>query len=1051
MRKNKKVLLSIIVFFTILVSGYQVFATNIPGAKIEFSEEYLEYLDYLEYLGGNNEKQTIAPRMYDIPKATSVIENPLKLVSMLGTSVEQPFSLRSCIPENMVVKNQSPTDTCWTFASLASLETNLALKKWKKQLPTIVYDFSEMHMDYATSRIFLDGTNEFGYNRVAGSSGVVGMPIAYLTNGLGAIAEEEMPFSTNREQIYLTDIQDKEVITQVNDIVTFPSYSPTDDLTQIKQQMKEHIKNYGAISASVHASSWTEGSRIYNSETAAVYCDSTSYKIDHSVAIVGWDDGYSVKKFVKGNRPQNNGAWIVKNSWGIEAGDEGYVYISYEDANIYKQLTGIVDAQTEISYDNIYQYDEFGGYLKFTANSSKLYLATEFDKKTAEEYLTQISINAPETYTCKVYVNPNGISKLESDLLPVLLKTGETETINAGYHTIEFAEPVKINADNFVVVLEIQGTRTDKISTLVEINYGEFYPSNPSAANHVYDYVTIADSKCFLATGAGFKANTWDDASKMYVTSKGKLPNFDTTIKAFTISKIFENISIETEPSRTTYIKGQDFDSTGMIVKANYSNGDSDEITDYSILNGEDLVLGQTSVTIVYEGKTVTQDIEVIENEIESISVKSPPVFNQYWAGEDFNDYGMVIEAVYLDKTTQIITDYRVIDGENLKNEQSTVTIEYEGHKATQTIDVQINSVEKLEITKEPITKEYVVGQNFISTGMVVKATYKNGLTKEVLDYTIHDGNNLNEGQTSVTIEYEEQTVKQPITILAKTVIGINIKTMPAKTQYIQNKEELNLTGGVIGISYNDGTTEEIPMTSDEISVQGFDDEESGTQTITLTYCGKSIQFEIEVKELPKPENSNFDNIQVSVNEIKSYYFTDVSKQEYITFNVEIKDFIKTTVNDELEHYYYLSSSPNEKNITDWIEIEQIQEADNQITFGINTLDISNYEELVNANTIYLYVKEIATRNDMLQEKITLPLDLKVKNIDIEQYVDGKKKADVNTGTITDFTPSEAPDNTTAPVIIPNAGMNIIVIIAVVAILIIGGIIYYGYNDIEIK
>ena len=378
----------------------------------------------------------------------------------------------------MIIKNQNPTNTCWAFASLATLESHFALQDYKKGIKTpIIYDFSERHMDYATTRQFKDGEiNEYGFNRVPGSVAVIGVPMAYLTNGLGAISEEEMQFETNSNIIDISEIQNKNVITQVNDIITFPSYSATDDKTLIKQQMKEHIMSYGAISADIHI-----GATVYNTETSALYCnDASIYKVNHTVAIIGWDDSYSAENFVEGNRPENNGAWIIKNSYGTDFGDEGLFYISYDDVNIYKRLTGIQNAQTEVTYENLYQYDEFGGFTKYKSNgASKVYLATEFDKKTTEkEYLTQVSIHAAEKYTCKVYVNPNGTSKSMEDLQQVQLATGETETFEAGYHTIEFLNPVKINSENFVVVIEIEGVQEDYVTMMIEFNYGEFYKNN---------------------------------------------------------------------------------------------------------------------------------------------------------------------------------------------------------------------------------------------------------------------------------------------------------------------------------------------------------------------------------------------------------------------------------------------------------------------------------------------------------------------------------------------------------------------------------------------
>lgn len=1053
MKKPKKILMSIIIYLSIILLSCPIFAVSAIDGEIEFSESYLEYLG----LNEDDKQNTTVPRMYDIPESNTEIVNPFKLVSLLGSSSTPKFSLKKYIPENVAVRNQLPTDTCWAFASIASLESHLGFQDFKFGNSKVIYDFSERHMDYATSRVFLnDEINEYGFNRTAGSVGTVGMATAYLTNGLGAISEEEMKFDDDLNMINLGDIQGKKVITQVNDIVSFPAYTATDDTTKIRQQMKEHIMNYGAIDASIHGFGLlsTESS-VFNSETSAAYCNSTAYSIDHAVSIIGWDDDFPLENFVEGNRPSQDGAWIAKNSWGEGFGEGGFYYISYEDANVYRQLTGIENAQTEITYENLYQHDEFGGFLKYKINgTSKMYFATEFDKKTeGKEYLTQISINAPETYTCKVYVNPNGTSRLMKDLVPVELETGETETFEAGYHTIEFLNPIKINSDSFVVVLEVQGTQTDSITAMIEMNYGGFYtdPKYQYAANHIYDNVTIADEKCFIATEDEFNNNEWRITSKLNTTSEGRLPNFDTTIKAFTTSKVLESIAITTPASTTTFIEGKDFEPTGMVVKGYLANGDIVDITNYTILNGENLTLDQTSVTISYNGFTTTQSIEVVENTVEKLLIKTLPQNTVYWAGDDFDATGLEIEAEYKDGTRKVITDYKIEDGQTLENSQTTVTIEYEGKTVTVDIIVNQNSLIKIEITQVPNKVNYVARQNFDSTGIVVTATYANGNSKVITDFEVSDGNDLYAGQTAVTIKYEEQTALQAITVIEKAVTGISIKAMPTKTEYIQTKEELDLTGGIIEISYNDGLTEEMLMTSDSVNVTGFNNEIVGNQIITLTYEGQTAQIEVEIIELLKPENSILDDVQGNVTGIKAYYFSDKNQKEYVVLNVEISNIIKSTENEKTEYYYYLSPNPNEENITGWVPIDEIQELDGKLMFEINSLNITNYEELVNSNKIHLYVKEVATRNNMTVEVVTDSLALDVENINIEKFVDGEKMADVNSDTIIDSIPAEKEDNTTVPGIIPNAGKNIVMIFFTLVFSIIGRVAYLKYKDIKIK
>ena len=161
-----------------------------------------------------------------------------------------------------------------------------------------------------------------------------------------------------------------------------------------------------------------------------------------------------------------------------------------------------------------------------------------------------------------------------------------------------------------------------------------------------------------------------------------------------------------------------------------------------------------------------------------------------------------------------------------------------------------------------------------------------------------------------------------------------------------------------------------------------------------------------------------------------------------------------------MEYYYYLSSNPQESNIQNWIKIDKFNTNDNKLSFEINTLDNSNYEEISNSDTLYLYIKEVATLNNTQQEKITSSLKLEVENINVEEYVDGKKKSDVDSGTIVNPTPGNktdnksndtVEDNTTASGTIPKAGKGMIIIGIILILMVIGRITYLKYKDIQIK
>ena len=418
----------------------------------------------------------------------------------------------------------------------------------------------------------------------------------------------------------------------------------------------------------------------------------------------------------------------------------------------------------------------------------------------------------------------------------------------------------------------------------------------------------------------------------------------------------------------------------------------------------------------------------------------------------------MVIEAVYTDGSRVVVTDYTVVDGNTLKNGQTSVTIQYQGFTLTQPITVIENAVEEIEITTAPSKVDYIAGQNFDTTGMVVEATYTNGNKRAVTGYTVENGTNLQAGQTEVTITFEGKSATQAITVIEKVETSISVKTMPAKTKYIQNKEELDLTGGVIEIAYNDGNKEDLAMTSSNITATGFDNTILGTQKITLTYKNKTTQFNVEIIELPKPENSNFDDAEGNVKSIKAYYYTDKSKEEYSKIKVEISNMVKAAGNEKMTYFYHLSSTPNAENISDWVEINKVEETANGIAFEINTSDVTNHEELVTAEKVYLYVREVATRNGMKAEEVTPAMALEVKDIKIEEYVDDVKKSDVPSEEITNPTPGDKDNNnsaeedkTKAPGSIPKAGEGILMICLAIALVVIGKVAYSKYKNIQIK
>ena len=73
-------------------------------------------------------------------------------------------------------------------------------------------------------------------------------------------------------------------------------------------------------------------------------------------------------------------------------------------------------------------------------------------------------------------------------------------------------------------------------------------------------------------------------------------------LEVLEVVKTVESIEITTPPAKTEYMVGEDFDPTGMVVTAHYTDGTTDDLSrdKYVIFYGDKLALGRASVTIQY-------------------------------------------------------------------------------------------------------------------------------------------------------------------------------------------------------------------------------------------------------------------------------------------------------------------------------------------------------------------------------------------------------------------------------------------------------------------
>ncbi|MCI7350964.1 MAG: DUF4214 domain-containing protein [Ruminococcus sp.] len=163
-------------------------------------------------------------------------------------------------------------------------------------------------------------------------------------------------------------------------------------------------------------------------------------------------------------------------------------------------------------------------------------------------------------------------------------------------------------------------------------------------------------------------------------------------------------------------------------------------------------------------------------------------------------------------------------------------------------------TVSSIEVSAIPAKTSYFVGDTLDLSGGKVTVSYEDGSSK-VMDITsamVSGFDSTKSGTQTVTVTYEGKTDSYSVSVKTAAVTGIEVSVTPSKTSYYVG-DTLDLSGGKITVSYEDGSSKVMDITSAMVS--GFDSTKSGTQTVTVTYEGKTDSFDVTVNE-PEHEHN---------------------------------------------------------------------------------------------------------------------------------------------------------------------------------------------------
>lgn len=358
-------------------------------------------------------------------------------------------------------RNQGNYNTCWAFSAVGLAEFDLI---HDDKIADKSIDLSELQLSYYTYHNEVDpfgGT--YGDGMTINDYLMGGGHLFYCTRTLlqweGLIRESDLPYDAAGSLNGLDlDYAFNKDVAHLQNVYTL-------NIHKQPQDVKKEIMKHGAAGIGFY----TGGrSGRYNATTyygrtgdtvATFYCPTDNKQADHAVNIVGWDDDFPATGFK--TQPQGNGAWLIRNSWSDQTGNDfnSYFWMSYYDKGL-EDDAWILDFEPADNYDYNYQYD----------GSGYAYKAITFFKEAnvfkvdgaANQQLKAVSISIMEDtnvpYTIKVYTNLANGNNPTSGILATTV-TGKTSY--AGTYTIPLKKAVSVpKGTKYAVVVEFKKENT---------------------------------------------------------------------------------------------------------------------------------------------------------------------------------------------------------------------------------------------------------------------------------------------------------------------------------------------------------------------------------------------------------------------------------------------------------------------------------------------------------------------------------------------------------------------------------------------------------------
>lgn len=362
-------------------------------------------------------------------------KNFLVALLIILLSVSESHSLPSKYQAEITgIKNQTELETCWSFAVLGACESNY-----------LTQNFGTSHDINLSEQELINSVNQNFTIKTTSDT----RPDAFNSSAILT----RQPLVINNESFILRDIY---FLSRNNPFTALDNDS-----------RKNLIIQNGALYSSIYL----DHSQINTYRQRKTYFNNSKGRsTNHDILIIGWDDDFPL--FYFSPRPSQNGAWLVKDSWG----EDKIFWLSYEQ--LISGGTAFILDKNNLN-TRIYYHDELG----YCSAAAYNWSANIFRINEDCEYLKAASFYTPFNNTSyELYIYEFGSVRPDSPVTGHLIASLNGECGLAGYHTVDLPEELSMwHGEYFSIVLKL-GRKVMPVETIREkysdnaiINHHESY------------------------------------------------------------------------------------------------------------------------------------------------------------------------------------------------------------------------------------------------------------------------------------------------------------------------------------------------------------------------------------------------------------------------------------------------------------------------------------------------------------------------------------------------------------------------------------------------